>query len=115
MHCDHAVETVLFCKNQTFFYKNSKQLIVTTVDPANFSSWKDGRYEFQSKNLVEVFKVVERWYDVEITADETYFKGMHFSGVIKRNKDAKHFLELLNHTIPIKYTINADKIQITHQ
>ena len=107
--------TLLKPGEQSVFYKNSKQLIVTTVDPANFSSWKDGRYEFQNKDLVEVFKVIERWYDVEISADETYFKGMHFSGVIKRNKDAKHFLELLNHTIPIKYTINADKIQITHK
>jgi len=107
--------TLLNPGEQSVLNRNNNQLIVRKVDTATFSSWKNGRYEFQNKNLVEVFKVVERWYDVEITADETYFKGMHFSGVIKRNKDAKHFLELLNHTIPIKYTINADKIQITHK
>jgi transmembrane sensor len=107
--------TLLNPGEQSVLNKNNNQLIVRKVDTSTFSSWKNGRYEFQNKNLIEVFKVVERWYDVEITADETYFKGMHFSGVIKRNKDAKHFLELLNHTIPIKYKINSDKIQITHQ
>jgi ferric-dicitrate binding protein FerR (iron transport regulator) len=107
--------TLLAPGEQSVLNKNNNQLIVRKVDTATFSSWKNGRYEFQNKNLVEVFKVVERWYDVEITADETYFKGMHFSGVIKRNKDAKHFLELLNHSIPIKYKINLDKIQITHK
>ena len=107
--------TLLSPGEQSVYDKLTDLITVKKVDPTNYSSWKDGRYEFQNKDLIEVFKVIERWYDVEITADETYFKGMHFSGVIKRNKDAKHFLELLNHTIPIKYTINSDKIQITHR
>jgi ferric-dicitrate binding protein FerR (iron transport regulator) len=100
---------------QSVFDRKTSQLSFQMVDPVTFSSWKDGRYEFQNKNLIEVFKVIERWYDVEITADQTYFAGMHFSGVIKRNKDAKHFLELLNHSIPIKYEINLDKIKISRK
>jgi len=107
--------TLLKPGEQSVFNKSTNQLTVAKVDPLDFSSWKSGRYTFQNKDLVEVFKLVERWYDVEITADEGYFKGMHFSGVIKRNKDAKHFLELLNHTVPIKYEINSDKIVITHK
>lgn len=100
---------------QSIFDKTTNKLIIANVDPLTVSAWKSGRYAFQNKDLLEVFKLVERWYDVEITADEAYFRGMHFSGVIKRNKDAKHFLELLNQTIPIKYKINSDKILITHK
>ena len=107
--------TLLNPGDQSVLNKDNNQMIVRKVDPTTFSSWKNGRYEFQNKNLVEVFKVIERWYDVDIIADTTYFKGMHFSGVIKRNKDAKHFLELLNHTIPIKYEINLEKITISHK
>ncbi len=104
--------TLLKPGEQSLFNKSEKQLLISKVNPETFSSWKDGRYEFQNEDLLEVFKVVERWYDVEITADETYFSGMHFSGVIKRNKDAKHFLELLNLTVPIRYEMKADKIRI---
>jgi ferric-dicitrate binding protein FerR (iron transport regulator) len=100
---------------QSIFDKNSNKLSVEKVDPLTFSSWKNGRYEFKNKDLTEVFKIVERWYDVEIAMDENYFNKMHFSGVIKRNKDVNHFLELLNHTVPISYEINADKIQIVHK
>jgi len=107
--------TLLKPGEQSIFNKETNKLIVAKVDPLTASAWKSGRYEFQNKDLLEVFKLVERWYDVEITADEARFKGMHFSGVIKRNKDAKHFLELLNHTVPIKYRIEADKIQITRK
>ncbi|MEI7423745.1 MAG: FecR domain-containing protein [Prolixibacteraceae bacterium] len=100
---------------QSIFDKSSNKLTVEKVDPLTFSSWKNGRYEFHNKDLTEVFKIVERWYDVEITMDENYFSKMHFSGVIKRNKDVQHFLELLNHTVPISYEMNADKIQIVHK
>lgn len=105
--------TLLEPGEQSLFNKSEKQLIISKVNPETFSSWKDGRYEFHNEDLIEVFKVVERWYDVEITTDETYFSGMHFSGVIKRNKDAKHFLELLNLSVPICYEIKAEKISIS--
>ena len=105
--------TILKPGEQSNFNRAERKLIISKVDPVSFSSWKDGRFEFHNEDLIEVFNVIERWYDVEITADETYFAGMHFSGVIKRNKDAKHFLEMLNHTIPIKYQIHSDKIKIS--
>ncbi|HCY42970.1 MAG TPA: hypothetical protein DHV48_16775 [Prolixibacteraceae bacterium] len=105
--------TLLEPGEQSLFNKTEKQLAISKVNPETFSSWKDGRYEFHNEDLLEVFKVVERWYDVEITADEDYFRGMHFSGVIKRNKDANHFLELLNLTVPVRYEIKAEKIKIS--
>jgi transmembrane sensor len=105
--------TLLNPGEQSLFNKSEKQLFISKVNPVTFSSWKDGRFEFQNEDLIEVFKVIERWYDVEITADEGYFRGMRFSGVIKRNKDARHFLELLNLTVPIRYEIKADKISIS--
>jgi ferric-dicitrate binding protein FerR (iron transport regulator) len=107
--------TLLNPGEQSVFNKTERQLVISKVDPVSFSSWKDGRFEFQNEDLIEVFKVVERWYDVEIAYDEMTFKGMHFSGVIKRNKDAKHFLELLNLTFPISYEIKADKISIAKE
>jgi ferric-dicitrate binding protein FerR (iron transport regulator) len=105
--------TMLKPGEQSLFNKTEKQLIVSKVEASTFSSWKDGRFEFQNEDLVEVFKVVERWYDVDINYDENTFRGMHFSGVIKRNKDVNHFLEILNLSVPIRYEINSDKIKIT--
>ena len=105
--------TILKPGEQSLFDKSNHSLTISSVGHKSFSAWKDGRFEFQNEDLIEVFKIVERWYDVEITADETYFKGMHFSGVIKRNKDARHFLDLLNLTIPVKYEIVSDKIKIS--
>jgi len=104
--------TLLKPGEQSLYDRKNNKLTIDTVDPLSFISWKDGRYEFHNKDLIEVFKVVERWYDVDITADEAQFKEMHFSGVIKRNKDIKHFLEVLNKSISIRYEIDSDKVKI---
>ena len=104
--------TVLSPGDQTELDKVSGQLVLSKVNPSNFDLWKDGRYEFVNENLIEVFHVVERWYDVELVYNEKDFKMMNFSGVIKRNKPVQHFLTLLRHSIPIKYEINLDKVKI---
>lgn len=104
--------TMLTPGEQCVYDRCLNKLILSKVDPYSFSAWKDGRFEFQNEELLEVFKIVERWYDVEIVADEKYFKDMHFSGVIKRNKDARHFIEMLNLSVPLTYEIKADKIYL---
>ncbi|MGD9558719.1 MAG: FecR family protein [Mangrovibacterium sp.] len=83
------------------------------VNPSNYDAWKEGRYEFRNENLVEVLKMVERWYDVELVYNEDEFKSMKFSGVIRRNKPVDHFLTMLGLSIPIRYEIIAqDKIKL---
>ncbi len=104
---------ILNAGEQSNYNQATQKLTVNKVDPTNFNSWKEGRFEFQNEDLVEVFKVIERWYDVEIIFNEKDFKGMRFSGVIKRDKDVQHFLNLLNHSIPIRYHSDLDKITIT--
>lgn len=83
------------------------------VNPSNYDAWKEGRYEFRNENLVEVLRMVERWYDVELIYNEDEFKSMKFSGVIRRNKPVDHFLTMLGLSIPIRYEIIAqDKIKL---
>lgn len=88
-------------------------MTLVQVNPSNYDAWKEGRYEFRNENLVEVLKMVERWYDVELVYNEDEFKSMKFSGVIRRNKPVDHFLTMLGLSIPIRYEIIAqDKIKL---
>ena len=97
---------------QTELVKRTGEVILKKVDPATYFSWKEGRYELKNENLIEVFKVVERWYDVTLEYNKDDFKDMYYSVVLKRNKPIEHFLQLLNHSIPIKYEVNMDEIII---
>ena len=97
---------------QTALDKLTGDLSVKKVNPSNFDSWKEGRYEFINEDLIEVFHLVERWYDVELIYNKEDFKSMNFSGVIKRNNSIQHFLTLLGHTIAINYEIDMEKVKI---
>lgn len=91
-------------------------ITLTEVNPSGYEAWKEGRYEFKNENLIEVLKMVERWYDVELVYDQNKFKSMKFSGVIRRNKPAEHFLTMLGLSIPIRYEIiTQDKIKLDVQ
>lgn len=93
--------------------KVTGEVVLNKVKASTFEAWKEGRYEFINENLIEVFNMVERWYDVELIYQENEFKSMNFSGVIRRNKPVEHFLTLLGHSIPIRYEIVAqDKIRL---
>lgn len=98
---------------QTELDKATGDLTLKKVNPSNFDSWKEGRYEFVDEDLIEVFKVVERWYDVELIYSKEDFELMNFSGVIKRNNSIQHFLTLLGYSIPINYEINMEKVKIS--
>ncbi len=93
--------------------KTTGDLVLNEVKTSGFEAWKEGRYEFVNENLIEVLKMAERWYDVDLIYQEDEFKSMNFSGVIRRNKPVEHFLTLLGHSIPIRYEIVAqDKITL---
>ncbi len=104
--------TTLKPGEQTELDKKSGQLVLKNVNPENFESWKDGKYEFEEENLVEVFNIVERWYDIDLIYDIEDFGKLNYTGTIKRNKSVKHFLRVLGLTVPINYEINIDNVKI---
>lgn len=108
-------EVILAPNQQSILDMATGKLAVKKVNTNFYDSWKEGRYEFVNENLFEVFKLVERWYDVEISYNSSDFKDMYFSGVIRRNKSALHFLQLLDLSVSIDYKIDGDKISIKKQ
>ena len=110
--CTAKQEAILSPNEQSVVNRSTGKLCVRKVNTNFYDSWKEGRYEFVNENLVEVFKLVERWYDVDLIYNAGEFSDMYFSGVIRRDKPVSHFLQLLDLTIPIDYKMNGDKISI---
>lgn len=108
-------EVILDPNDQSLFDLTTGRLNIRKVNTNFYDSWKEGRYEFMNENLVEVFKLVERWYDVEISYKASEFNNMYFSGVIRRNKPVSHFLQLLDLTVPVVFEQKGDKISIKKQ
>ena len=91
--------------NQACLDKNN-QLQVTTVDIDEFISWKDGKLMFVRKSLVEVTKMLERWYNVKIELETKENKELWFTGTIEK-ETISEVLEIIKTTIPIEYSFDS--------
>lgn len=108
-----AGRTVVLEPNQQLvFNRLSNRLSRKAVDANYYTVWREGRYVFDNESFTDLVRMVERWYDVEFIYPEDFFKGMHYSGVIKRTKPIEHVLTLINHTTPIRFEIEGDIVSI---
>lgn len=91
--------------------KESKDLIVKTVDVYNHISWKDGVFSFEEKSLKEMMVVMSRWYDVEVVFENKTIENEMFIGVLRRNQSLDQILTSIKNFGIIKdYSITDKKV-----
>jgi transmembrane sensor len=93
--------------------KESREITIKNVNTNWFTSWKDNKLIFVNMNLRDLVILLERKYGVEIEIKNTEILDLHFDGTIK-NESIIEFLEIIQNTLPIKYKIVGQKIEITN-
>jgi transmembrane sensor len=92
----------------------SKELPVTIHEEVKtelFTSWKDERWIIESQNIENLVKDLERRYNLKIAILSPSIKKFHFTGIIQ-NETIEQIMEIMRHTIPMKYTIEKGLISI---
>src|SRR5690606_23461278 len=67
---------------------------IQTVETAQFTSWKDGRFYFNKTPCEEIMRQISRWYGVEVV----YPRGVPnetISGKVKRDVSLSGLLDIL--------------------
>jgi len=95
---------------QSTFYTETAEIYIGEKDFDLYTTWKDGRYEFRNESVSKIFKIMERWWDVEIEYSEVEFSHEYISGVLRKHKPIKQHFEVINELIPIDYQIDNDNI-----
>lgn len=82
-------------------------------DPAVFFGWKEGRLVFNELPMNEVFKQIERWYDVEVEADisEKELRKLKFSADLK-TRSINEFIEVLRMSMGIDANVSKSVVYI---
>lgn len=99
---------------QSSFNTKTSKVRISKADLEVYTTWKDGRYEFNNEPLGKVFQIIERWWDVKIDYPEK-LKNERISGVLRRYKPLEQHFELIKQLLPIQYVINSDEVKITLQ
>ncbi|WP_066219612.1 FecR family protein [Formosa haliotis] len=81
------------------------------VDVYSETSWKDGVFSFRNKSLMEVMKVLSRWYDIDVIFENQDLKRKKFKGVLGKNQNIEEILLILKSSGSLKsYEINEEVI-----
>jgi len=96
---------------QLSFNKETLSVVVKKVNTQWFTSWKDNKLIFVNMNLKELMVLLERKYGVDIRMDDPMILSYHYDGTLK-NETILEVLNLLRETLPIRYKINNQVIEI---
>ncbi len=70
------------------------RFVVQTVETAQFTSWKDGRFYFDKAPCEEIMRQISRWYGVEVIYRRE-IPGETISGKVKRDISLSGLLDIL--------------------
>lgn len=113
------VETL--CGNDSFIMKPGTQVAYNKatqkaayfpVNTKQFTSWKEGYYEFEDMPLGELMQIFTRWYNINIEFATPEVKDIKFSGRLKRYDDLRPLFKMLEYTRDIRFIVGDDKIVI---
>jgi transmembrane sensor len=83
-----------------------------TVNVMNYTSWKDGVFEFENMNLASIMSQLGRWYDFEHEFLNNNYREMCFTGGIKKSESLRTLLEMIEKTTDIHFTLKGEIILI---
>ena len=81
-------------------------LSVIKVDVKGEISWKDGVFSFVDKPLIDIMKVISRWYDVDIIFENKELESLEFMGALNKNQSIEEILSIMK-----SYSINNFEIK----
>ncbi|WP_303318445.1 FecR domain-containing protein [Flavivirga abyssicola] len=110
-----AVENQVLVPNQqsTLNLETNTIRITTVADVYNETAWRDGIFSFENKPLKEIFKVLSRWYDMDVVIENKVKKEERFIGTFNKSNSIEDILIAIKSTNFINsYEINDKTLTI---
>jgi len=86
-------------------------IVITNVDTYLYTAWMENTIIFKSEEFQNLFKRLERHFNVQITNNYTGLNQEKFNGIFKE-KDIDYILNVLKNNIAFDYKITDNKIII---
>lgn len=82
------------------------------IDVVYETAWKNGLFMFYKERLDDMLISLSRWYNVEVSYENTAKKNEVFSGLLKRTDNIEELLNLLQKTGAVTFKIENNKITV---
>lgn len=105
---DH--ETLMKPDQHYTYYRENGSESLNTVDTQYYTAWVDGRFYFQSANLEDIVRKLQRWYNFEIAYDDYAIREMRFTGYADKHHPIEEFLEMVEMTNDVHFKVEGTKV-----
>jgi ferric-dicitrate binding protein FerR (iron transport regulator) len=100
-------EEIILAPGQQLIMSKNEGIIISQVDPALASSWKNGVISFVNEPLSIVMRKLERHFDIRVELDQK-LSPIKFTGQVF-DESLDEVMEYINKTKPIKYAYDKRK------
>jgi hypothetical protein len=105
---DRATE--LMPSQMASFDRTTKATNIKTVDTDNYTLWTSGVLKFESADLNQILKRVERFYNIRFHFTDPLLGGLLISGKLELNHDREEICQRLAIAASVKISKNGDDL-----
>lgn len=105
-------KVVLKPSEQVTANENDAVLHKKSVQVDDFTTWKDGYFNFNEQSIPQILAKVQRWYNIEEISYD-YMSDEKFTGTFKRTKSLKSLLLKLEKISNVKFQIKERRVVVT--
>jgi len=91
---------------------NGQAITLSKVLTQDYTAWKDDLIVLHDQDLSDIFKQLERWYDVEFVNTEQLGTRTTLSGEIPRNTNLSAILQALEEQAHVKFEMKGRRIMV---
>lgn len=106
------ISKILTPNNQAIVSKTYSDIDIAKVNTSHYTSWINGKLEFENEDLDQVMKTLARWYDFNYEFENPEAMNYHFSARINNTENISTILEMLEMTTNVKFNIKENTIVI---
>lgn len=107
---DAPENRILKPNDQATLSKDELSIEINEVNTSLYTSWIQGKFEFNKDNLEVVMKRLARWYDFEYEFKNNAAKNYHFTARINNDESISSILEMLEMTTDVKFEFKDDTL-----
>ena len=107
---DTAESKILKPDDQATLSKDDLSIKIDEVNTSLYTSWIQGKFEFNKDNLEVVMKRLARWYDFEYEFKNNDAKNHHFTARINNDESISAILDMLEMTTDVKFEFRDDTL-----
>jgi len=87
----------------------NRKMEVKEISSNVLSSWRNGKFVFMDNLLEDIFKELERWYDIKIKTTRSDISKISYTGNLKRTTSVENVMKMLSLSAGFKYEVAEGK------